>query len=249
MHPIAPQALAIPLAQPSFFKKSFDFLHQKVFRVAFAIFSWIGNKVYRLFKGPSPAAPPTVDPRVPPAANLAQAEQGFYTGNALSRRIIDHRNQKTRYFWVMDLLNEGLLHARFNENGTTVFDSNFEVCGDRYRLFRERMGQMVQGFDDQTKIKLYDFSSREYLIDGLFKLNQSFQERWMILPSWQVETLEFSTSATQLIARRTLTEVPVYERRLKQNVYYTMIVTRTLSPNQDTQEFSFQLNPRLAQNL
>ena len=246
MHSVAPRALEIPLAQPSFFKKSFDFLHQKVFRVAFAIFSWIGNKVYRLFKGPSPAAPPTVDPRVPPAANLAQAEQGFYTGNAFSRTIIDRRNQTTRYFWVMDLLYEGQLHARFNENGRTVFDSNFEVCADRYQLFRERMGQMVRGFDEQTKIKIYDFSSREYFLDGLFKLNQSFQERWMILPSWQVETLEFSMSATQLIARRTFSEVPVYDPRLNQNVYYTITVTRTLSRNQDTQEFSFQLNPRQA---
>lgn len=247
MHSVAPQALEIPLAQPSFFKKSFDFLHQKVFRVAFAIFSWIGNKVHRLFnKAPSPAAPPTVDPRVPPAANLEQAEERFYKGNALSRRIIDHRKQTTRYFWVEDLLYEGLLHTRFNENGTTVFDSNFEVCGDRYRLFRGRMDQMVQGFDEQTKIKIYDFSSREYFLDGLFQLNQSFQERWMILPSWQVETLEFSLSATQLIARRTFSEVPVYDPRLNQNVYYTITVTRTLNRNQDTQEFSFQLNPRQA---
>jgi len=281
MHSLGPQASGIPDVQPSFLKKTLDFLDQKVFRVAFAIFSWIGNKVYRLFKkDPSPAAPPTVnphippaanlaqpappmvdphippaenleeadlpmvDPRIPPAANLEEAEEGFYTGNAPSRRIIDRSTQRTRYFWVMDLLYEGQLHARFNQNGRTVFDSNFEVCEERYRLFRERMGQMVQGFDEQTKIKIYDFSSREYLLDGLFRLNQSFQERWMILPSWQVETLEFTTSATQLIAQRTLTEVPVYDPRLKQNVYYTMIVTRTLSRNQDTQEFSFQLNPR-----
>lgn len=280
MHSLGPQASGIPDVQPSFLKKTLDFLDQKVFRVAIAIFSWIGNKVYRLFKkDPSPAAPPTVDPRIPPAANLAQpappmvnphippaanleeadlpmvdpripvanleeAEEGFYTGNAPFRSIIDRSTQSTRYFWVMDLLYEGQLHARFNQNDTTVFDSNFEVCEERYRLFRERMGQMVQGFDEQTKIKIYDFSSREYLLDALFRLNQSFQERWMILPSWQVETLEFTTSATQLIAQRTLTEVPVYDPRLKQNVYYTMIVTRTLSLNQDTQKFSFQLNPR-----
>ena len=250
MHSVAPQASEIPLAQPSFFKKSFDFLHQKVFRVAFAIFSSIWKKIHRFFNRTfMPKGSQMMDPRVPTAANLEQAEERFYRGNALSRTIIDHRNQTTRYFWVMDLLYEGLLHARFNENGTTVFDSNFEVCGDRYRLFRERMDQMVQDFDEQTKIKIYDFSSREYFLDGLFQLNQSFQERWMILPSWQVETLEFSTSATQLIARRTFSEVPVYDPRLNQNVYYTITVTRTLSRNQDTQEFSFQLNPRQAHNL